>query len=502
MDWGLLIDEAALAEVLPGDYKRFARPVKDALAVFLGGLPEALQHSVARDQAALDPDASISVRLATLARGCPVLQKLGQILARDPHLAPQLREQFRELESLAPTVTLDVIEASLAEELGPLAPRGIELQPPAIAEASVAVVIPFAWKTGSRNGARNGGVFKLLKPGIERRLELELALLERVGEHLDERCEALNIPHLDYQDAFQRVRDKLVWEIRLDEEQRHLARAKDAYAGDERVLIPAVFADCCTPRVTAMQRVSGGKITDRAAALPEQRRQIANLVVKALVTKPIFSPCRHAMFHADPHAGNLFLTDDGRLAVLDWSLVGWLGEPERVAIAQVMLGAATLDGAHIVSVLEGLADRRRLDHAALVDVVGRAIASIRHGRMPGLSWLIGLLDDAVQTARLRVAADLMLFRKSLHTLEGVVAAVADDAHRIDDVLLGEFLRHFALEWPRRWMTSPASREFATRISNLDLTQTLLKCPSSALRIWTACWLDLLGAGRANTGVSC
>src|SRR4051794_3460740 len=108
-DWNLLLDEKALASVLPGDYARFARPVRDGLAVFLEGLPAAHQTEILKQQAALPPTADISERLAALARCCPVLHKLGQVLARDQRLAPELRTQLRTLESLVPTVPEAVI---------------------------------------------------------------------------------------------------------------------------------------------------------------------------------------------------------------------------------------------------------------------------------------------------------------------------------------------------------------------------------------------------------
>ena len=59
----------------------------------------------------------------------------------------------------------------------------------------------------------------------------------------------------------------------------------------------------------------------------------------------------------------------------------------------------------------------------LIAVVEPWLKRIRQGSFPGLSWLVGLLDEAVRTAGLRFAADLMLFRKSLHTLEGVIAEI-------------------------------------------------------------------------------
>ena len=100
------------------------------------------------------------------------------------------------------------------------------------------------------------------------------------------------------------------------------------------------------------------------------------------------------------------------------------------------------------------------------------------------------LPEAVQTARLRVDADLMLFRKSLHTLEGVVNGIGVDQRCRDDVLCSEFLCHLAAEWPRRWFTQPSSRTFATRLSNLDLAATWLSLPLAATRYWSETARDI------------
>ena len=108
-----------------------------------------------------------------------------------------------------------------------------------------------------------------------------------------------------------------------------------------------------------------------------------------------------------------------------------------------------------------------------------------------------MLDAAVQQARLRVSADLMLFRKSLLTLEGVVAEVGPPGQPMDLVMFLEFLRHFAEEWPRRWLALPQCREFATRLSNLDLAQTVCGVPSTLLRFWMGEGSDLLDRLRGT-----
>jgi hypothetical protein len=77
----------------------------------------------------------------------------------------------------------------------------------------------------------------------------------------------------------------------------------------------------------------------------------------------------------------------------------------------------------------------------------------------------------------------MLFRKSLHTLQGVLAAIGADPVVVDAVLCGEFLRRFLSEWPGRWFARPTSRSFSIRLSNVELTQLAMSGPITLARFW-------------------
>jgi ubiquinone biosynthesis protein len=494
MNWHGLLDETAFAAFLPKANAHFAKPVCDGLAVFLQGLPESHQSAIFSQQATLDPSASLAARLGLLARSSPVLQKIGQILARDQRLSLDLRQHLQQLESLPPTIPWETIQAILDQQLGSLDRLGITLAPPALAEASVAVVVPFRKKV---SGVDQHGVFKILKPGIEEQLNLELALLEQVGSHLDERCEELQIPHLDYQEAFRQVREKLQDEIHLDGEQQKITAARKFYATESRVQIPELF-DCCTPRVTAMQRIWGSKVTDHQLTRARDRRRLAELIIDAMIAQPVFSEQNRSFFHSDPHAGNLFHTADGRLAILDWSLVGWLDQPERISIVQIMLGAVTHDPQRIITALSGITENNSLDQPKLQSVVSRWLREMRRGQFPGLFWLVGMLDEAVRDARLRLKPDLMMFRKSLYTLEGVVAEVGATTYTFDKVLCVNLLRHLTMEWPSRWFKSPNSHKFATRLSNFDLIQAILGCPSAIARFGMGQGFDLLETCRTSS----
>ena len=194
-----------------------------------------------------------------LARSCPALHKLGQILARDRRLSPELRRHLQGLESLAPFTPLEAIQATLARELGPLDRLGLTLEPPAPGGGERRRRRPLPPPEGPRQG-----VFKVLKPGIEERLDQELALLEPWGRTWTSGVTEFGIPHLDYQEVFEQVREKLRDEIRLDLEQRHLAR-RGPYEGEPRVLVPALY-EHCTARVTAMERVTGARSPNTASS--------------------------------------------------------------------------------------------------------------------------------------------------------------------------------------------------------------------------------------------
>ncbi|MGZ3388978.1 MAG: AarF/UbiB family protein [Isosphaeraceae bacterium] len=489
LDWEWLIGDAVIGALLPEAYASYRRPIVEGLRLFLSRLPGPDVARILGDQAALRADASAEERLVALAERCPALHKLGQVLARDRRLALELRLHLQRLESLPPMTPLSSIEQTLARELGPLEGLGVKLDPPALAEASVAVVVPFRYSAGGQEDLPERGVFKILKPGIEDRLALELDLLQEVGGLLDDRCVAFGIPQLAYREVFDQVSEKLATEVNLKGEQRHLEQAAETYAREREVLIPRLYP-FCSGRVTAMERIDGHKVTEPGELDLWDRRRLAELIVEAMIAGPIWSPASRATFHADPHAGNLFVTPDRRLAILDWSLTGTLGESERVAMTQLVLGGLSLSAGQIRSGLLDLAQEQRVDEVALDDVIQDWLRRIRQGMFPGFSWLMGMLDDAVLRARLRAGTDLIMFRKVLLTLDGVLADVS--AHvRVDELLPSLFLRRLACEWPRRLLTPPLSRALETRLSNEDLALLMMRLPLTPARAWLENALELI-----------
>jgi len=489
MDWNEYIDEATIRAFLSEEIGHFARPIREALVVFLSGLPDAAQREILAAQAALPEAAGASERLGVLAQQCPVLHKLGQTLSRERRLDPGLRRAFGKLETLPASVPHATLRATLRDELGDLGRLGIELDATAIAEASVAVVI------GYRDRGP-GGVFKILKPGIEERLELELEQLGKVGAYLDERCTELRIPRFGYEEAFRQVREKLLDEVRLTAEQRHLALAAQQFAQDDAVQVPTL-RPYCTNRVTAMERIAGRKVTDHGLRTLDERLRLASRIASALLVRPVFATGDEVLFHGDPHAGNLFLTPEKRLAILDWSLAGTLGARQREAIVHILIGAMLLDEQRLVDMLAAISAGPARDPTQLALTVQRHLRPIRAGRLPDFRWVMRLMDDAFEGAGLTANSDLLLFRKSLYTLDGVIADVAPGNRSIEHSFFLDFVQQLAAEWPRRWSSPLDSRAFTTRLSNLDLTQLMVSIPLATTRFWLA--RNRAGKAEAATG---
>ncbi len=478
-DWDRFCSTLDFASVVPDELARYRLAVADGLAFFLENLDPLRAIDLLGDQAALPPNCGVEERLVAIARHCPALHKLGQVLARDRRLPLRFRRLLQRLESLLPADDLAWIHARLEDELGPLAEIGVHLDEEPLAEASAAVVVPFTWEAGGEE--RRRGVFKILKPGIEEKLEEELWLLQRVGALLDGRCRQYGLPRIAYEGTFTQVRDLLQNEVRLDREQAHLAAAAKAYAGMAAVQIPEVYP-FCSPRLTAMQRIDGQKVTDVAGMPADARRALAETIVEALLAHPIWSPGPETMFHADPHAGNLFATNDGRLAILDWSLVGSLGKHHQIGLTRILVGAATRDGGRIADALAALAGMPA-DGGRVAAVVATSLSRLGREPWPSLAWLTALMDAAAAEAGLRFGADLTIFRKVLHTLAGVVADVSERCDP-DAVLASAFVRTLALEAGVRLVSAPYSRALASHLSNLDLAEVVLSAPLAAWRYWS------------------
>lgn len=461
-----------LLGLIPPAYDAYRPLVGDALLFFLGSLPPDRLGTLLADQQAQPAGASCAQRLTALFRQCPTLHKLGQVVARDRRLDPELRQRLQSLESLPPCAPSPQV-ISVLRRLARKIP-GLSVAPHVMAEASVAQIIPFVWESPSDQLPRDG-VFKVLRPGVIRHLEEERAIWSRLAVYLEERCRFHRLPEFDYRSTLESVSRLLAHEIRLDQEQSHLSRAQQLYCDWPDLWIPRLYP-FCTPHITAMERISGGKVTEVPASAPALRR-CAHLVAEALLAFPFWES---GSFHADPHAGNLMLAEDGRLAILDWALMTELSKPQCEALMQIIISALSLDNARLCCALTELGRVRHPQR--LQAIAAEALSRVRFGLFPGFDWLTGLLDGLVAQSALQFPDELVLLRKALLTLQCVIADISGQAS-IDTVLLSSGAEHFFRHFWSRLTALPHSRDTGIHLSNRDLLDLWAGSPATALRFW-------------------
>lgn len=467
------LPEIDIAPLVPDVYSTWRPLVIEGFRFFIEQLPANRRDALV---SRFEKDDAVSCVLRVM-HECPTMHKLGQVLARNRALDPALRRGLQQLESLEPRTPWNEIAPVIGRELGPLIDQyAITVEPSPLAEASVAVVVPITYCDPDAPGRRIDGVLKILKPGVADRLTEELDILSRLADYLDRETARLGLPALAYRETFDTVRQLLENEVRFDLERANLVAAADRFAGDDRVIVPTLLP-FPSDSIIAMSRVYGVKVTEYSGSASER---LARILIERLIAGPILDRRDRAIFHADPHAGNLFVSPEGRLAILDWSLTGVLSQTVRGGLIRTVIAAGLMDAAAVAVELVAL-NSRPIGDELLRSVVNRWIRSAP--LIPGPAWLMGLMDDLASQGAV-FPANLLLFRKSLYIVTDVVADLSPGVS-LDAVLVSSMIAALASEWPERSKSLPSSRAFGTHLSNLDLMNTAFSMPLAAMRRWSA-----------------
>ncbi|MBZ5599396.1 MAG: hypothetical protein LAO03_21405 [Acidobacteriia bacterium] len=466
--------------LVPKLYAKWRPVVRDAMLFMLSHLSTARLAPKLVEQMDLPSGTSPEARLLRLIAKVPGLQKLGQVLARNRHLRGSLRKALSELENGISDVSAGEIRAIILEELGSRLERcAVELEPVLLCEASVSAVVRFTWFNPDLGG-RERGVFKVMKPYIPACFAEDMELLARLATHLGSRHRSGSSQHV-LSDTFNDVRRLLQHEVEFSREQATLLEASRFYSSVPGVCVPRLIQPLCTPTITAMTEQHGKKITNAVARMPAWRRvQVSQQLIETLVAAPLFAPTGDVMFHADPHAGNLLYDKrSGELVVLDWALTQHLSHDQRRHLALLFLMMALRDPVGVSNAIHGLSQkgrrRKRSQERVIREHVTRFIDQLPLARLPGAVDAMNLLED-IAWKGIRLQTPLLLFRKVLFTLDGILHDIAAPDLTIESVIARHILQG--------WLTD--LRTFGSPLSRKDWV--LVQC--SALLYGGRLWVQL------------
>jgi ubiquinone biosynthesis protein len=435
--------------LVPDEYAQWREPVRESMLFVVSRLSEPRLAPKLVEQLDLPVNTPAEERLLRLISKVPGLQKLGQVLARNRHLRPSMRDALCELENGIHDVTAKDMCALIRRELGERIKKfEVEIECAILSEASVSAVVPFTWRDPV-TGQREQGVFKVLKPHIPSCFAEDMEFLHQLAHHFSTKHRTYGFAPKVLTDTFSKVRRHLRHEVNFSREQRMLRKAHAAYSSRSGMSVPRVVPSLCTRIVTAMSRHHGAKVTDTVANMSaRQRRHVSEVLIKALVAMPLFSTAEDAIFHADPHAGNLLYdVRTGELTLLDWALAEHLNREQRRHLAVLFAMVGVRNEAGVFRAIEALAERGIKPESRRARMVRTQIISffnempIMH--VPSSVDAMKLLERLAING-LRFPASLIMLSKVLFTLDGILEDIG-----AEDVSLGLTMGRELL---KKWLT--------------------------------------------------
>ncbi|KAF1710721.1 ABC1 kinase family protein [Pseudoxanthomonas sacheonensis] len=363
--------------------------------------------------------AHVRVRRALEEMG-PCFVKLGQVLATRVDLfSPDWIAEFSRLQNAVPPVAFEDIRTEMIQALG----TGLEsaflwLDPEPLAAASIAQVHRARLHDGREV------VAKVRRPGIRPMIEADLRLLQYAASQIEKKFPDLRRFHPV--GVVRQFRASLLCELDLAAECRHAERIAASFIGDDRIVVPSVHWPFTSERMNVQDFVDGIPVADIQGldAAGVDRKQVARTGAQAVLKMML----EDGFFHADPHPGNVFVLADGRIAIIDFGMVGRLSPARRAEVVSLLFGLVEHDSGRVTEVLLEWTQQSDVDEEQLTADID-AFVDRYHGVPLGQLDLAGMLLEVtvlLRAHRLALPADLALLIKVCLTLEGLGRSLDPD----------------------------------------------------------------------------
>ncbi|NBD15821.1 MAG: AarF/ABC1/UbiB kinase family protein [Cyanobacteria bacterium] len=270
----------------------------------------------------------------------PVYVKFGQLLSTRPDIIPpDYIEALTALQANVPPVAWTNIEALLREQLkAPVDQVFSEFNQEPVAAGSIAQT--------HRGTLANGQevAVKVQRPGIDKVVDQDISLIKGIAElvartDFGEDYDVVALAE-EFTNALRAELDFTKEATYTDQLRRNLENSN--WFDPKEVVVPAIHWDITTEKLLVMEWLDGAPILK--AELPkvqeEKRRQELTTLLFRVFFQQIYID---GFFHADPHPGNIFYLDDGRLALIDCGMIGRLDPRTQQILTEMLLAIVDID---------------------------------------------------------------------------------------------------------------------------------------------------------------
>lgn len=436
--------------ILPGEYQtRLPLPVRilgRVMRVFGGG-------------AKGRPGERLATALEKLG---PAYIKLGQFLATRPDVfGVETTQDLSRLKDKLPPFKEGQARKALESEFGEAEAATLfpDLGVP-VAAASIAQVHRMETADGVR-------AVKILRPGIEKKISNALSAMQRAARTIERTsAESRRLEPVAFTETIAKA---MLRELDLRLEAGGLDEMREISAETGHFIVPGVDWDRTGQRVLTMDWLDGVPLTDPAALdVPGvDRVELANKVTRGFLTHAI----EHGVFHADMHEGNMMVLPGGELGLLDFGIIGRIGEDERRFLAEILWGFIRRDYTRVAEVHFEAgyvpADQSVGEFAQALRSVGEPIHGKNAEEVSMGRLLLQLLDYTHQFG-MHLRPELVLLQKTMVQVEGVARGI-DPSHDIwkaaEPIVEGWIKRQFGPAGAAK-LAARNAREVADRMKRL------------------------------------
>ncbi len=352
----------------------------------------------------------------------PTYIKMGQIISSGEGIfPPELVAEFRQLRDRVPPEPFASVRCTVEEDLGrPLESVFASFDETALAAASIAQVHAATLHTGE------SVVVKVQRPNVSQSVGRDLRAMSWFAPHLIGRIpisSLANPPAL-----VELFAETIVEELDFRLEAQNMldtARVLRSTGQQVAMVVPRPHPDLVSKRVLVMERLDGFSFDDVEGM---HRAGIdTEAVIRASMVAFLEGVMLHGVFHGDLHGGNLFVMQDGRVALLDHGITGRLSETKRLAFLKLMLAGTTNN---IRLQIQALCELGALPADSDIDAVIKDLnldGPVKDPTKMQPEELIAEVRDITKSLLgygARMPKELMLYVKDLLFLDGAIATLA------------------------------------------------------------------------------
>lgn len=344
----------------------------------------------------------------------PTFIKLAQVLSNRPDMLPEgLIKELEKLQDNVPPFRYDIVREIIKKELGGEVEQFFdEFEEKPLASASIGQVHAARLKNGQKV------VVKVQRPEVREIVDRDIAIIKEAVNRTERYLRRQRIINaMDVVVAFERSMHK---EMDYRNEARNIERFRATYKDYKNFYIPKAFRDYTTDKVLAIEFTEGCKISDitqlRAWGLDPAK--VAENGMSIYLTM-IFE---YGFFHADPHPGNVFVRQDGVIALIDFGMAGQLMSKDKFNFAGIFISFSRQDAREMalymrrLSLEDQITDERQfeydlndlIDDYSMLDVSESNIAD-----------MISSLQKIMYDYNMRMPPSIFLIFRAFAILEGL-----------------------------------------------------------------------------------